>query len=173
MYANWSPVRATSVKTSGRTRCGLLKTTKGGYRQVSDWGEQMQQARREADELHDRAMRLGYNASFNFGGTFGREPEVSFWVRRIDQPSETRQTFASVDEVKEHLEHLATLPPYWLDLEGNTRVEVVSDADGTATRITDKDTGQSFGVRTADLENTTRLCVHAESPPTIGNWRKE
>jgi hypothetical protein len=69
--------------------------------------------------------------------------------------------------------HLATLPRYCLELEGNPRIEVVPDANGTATWITDKDTGQRFGVRTADLENTAQLCVHAETPPTIGNWRKE
>jgi hypothetical protein len=75
--------------------------------------------------------------------------------------------------VKEHLEHLATLPRYCLDLEGNSRVEVVTDADGTATWVTDKDTGEKFGIRTEDLENVTQLCVHSEAPPTIGNWRKE
>jgi hypothetical protein len=41
------------VKTSGRTGRGFVEDDEGGYRQVSDGDEQMQQARREAGELHD------------------------------------------------------------------------------------------------------------------------
>jgi hypothetical protein len=128
---------------------------------------------REAGELHDQAMLLGYNASYNIGGEPGEAPDVSFWVRRVDQAAGTEETFTTADEARKRLEHLATLPRYCLELEGNLRIEVVPDANGTATWITDKDTGQRFGVRTADLENTAQLCVHAETPPTIGNWRKE
>jgi catechol-2,3-dioxygenase len=76
-----------------------------------------------------------------------------------------------VEEAKKHLEHLATLPRYCLDLEGHW-IEVVSDREGTATWIMDRATGQHFEIRTADLENATRLCVHAETPPTA-NWQKE
>jgi hypothetical protein len=138
---------------------------------MTNWDGRLQEARGVAAQLHDRAMQLGYNASFNFGGTVGQDPEVSFWVRRVDQPPEATETFSSADKVKAHLEHLATLPRYRLNLVGNPRVEVVSDDDGTATWITDTDTGQRFGIRTADLENATQLCVHAESPPNIGNWQ--
>ena len=56
---------------------------------------------------------------------------------------------------------------------GNPRVAVVTEEDGARTVITDTDTNQCFGIRTADLENATQLCVHAENPPAIGNWRKE
>jgi hypothetical protein len=117
-------------------------------------------------------MSLGYNASYNVGGELGQPPDVSFWVRRVDQPSGTEETFTTTDEARKHLEHLATVPRYCLDLEDNSRIEVVTDDDGTATWITDKDTGEKFGIRTADLENTTRLWVHAENPPTIGNWSR-
>jgi hypothetical protein len=140
---------------------------------MTDWDEPLQQARRDADQLHDRAMRLGYNASFSIGGELGKAPEVSFWVRRVDQPDGTEEVFATFDEARKHVEDLASLPRYCLELEDNPRIEVVTDADGTATWITDTDTGRRFGLRTADLENTTRLCIHAESPPSIGNWRKE
>ena len=136
------------------------------------WTEQLQRAKREADALHDRAMRLGYNVGLNFGGEVGQAAEVSYWVRRVDQPAGTEETFATVDKMKEHLDHLATLRRYCLDLEGNPRVEIVTDAEGTATWITDKDSGERFGIRTADLENLTELCVHAEASPTIGNWRQ-
>jgi hypothetical protein len=140
-------------------------------------------AHTEAAALHDHAMMLGYNVGVGIAseaadrrthaGPLGKEPEVWFQVWRLDQPSETADTFRSVDTVKEHLKFLATFPRYCLQLEGNPRVAVVTEADGARTVITDTDTNQCFGIRTADLENTTQLCVHAESPPNIGNWRKE
>jgi hypothetical protein len=102
----------------------------------------------------------------------GQEPVVLFTLWRVDQPKDTGETFATTGEVRKHLEHLATLPRYCLDLEDNAQIEVVTDADGTATWITDKDTGEKFGIRTADLESAVRLCVHAEDPPAIGNWRQ-
>jgi hypothetical protein len=140
-------------------------------------------ASREAAALHDHAMTLGYNVGVGIAseaadrrihvGPLGKEPEVWFRVWRVDQPSETADTFTSVDSVKEHLKFLATLPRYCLLLEGNPRVAVVTEEDdGARTVITDTDTNQCFAIRTADLENATHLCVHAESPPIIGNWRK-
>jgi hypothetical protein len=137
-------------------------------------------AKAEAAALHDQAMLLGYDVGVTTTsevadrrvhvGPLGHEPRVSFMVRRVDQPWEDAQTFATVGEVKERLKHLATLPRYCLDLE-DPQIEVVTDADGTASWITDKETGEKFGIRTADLENTSRLCVHAETPPTMGNWQ--
>jgi hypothetical protein len=127
-------------------------------------------------------MTLGYNVGVGIAseaadrrihvGPLGKEPEVWFQVWRVDQPSETADTFTSVDSVKEHLKFLATLPRYCLQLEGNPRVAVVTKEDGARTVITDTNTNQCFGIRTADFENATHLCVHAESPPIIGNWQK-
>ncbi len=132
-------------------------------------------AKQAADPLHDRAIVLGYNVGASATGELGREPEVSFWVRRFDLPSGSEQTFATVAQVSAHLDHLETLPVYCLELVGNPRVETELDdaSDGHATWIIDTNTGQRFGIRTADLENLTRLCIHAESQPTIGNWEKE
>ena len=141
-------------------------------------------ASREAAALHDHAMTLGYNVGVGIAseaadrrihaGPLGKDPEVWFRVWRVDQPSETADTFTSVDSVKEHLKFLATLPRYCLQLEGNPRVAVFTEEDGGArTVITDTDTNQCFAIRTADLENATQLCVHADNPPAIGNWRKE
>ena len=137
----------------------------------------------EAAAIHDHAMTLGYNVGVGIRseatdrrihtGPLGKDPEVWFQVWRVDQPSETADTFRSVVRVKEHLKFLATLPRYCLDLEDNPRVAVVTDADGAPYCDHRYGHESSFGIRTADLENATRLCVHAESPPTIGNWRKE
>ncbi|OBI16007.1 hypothetical protein A5714_11610 [Mycobacterium sp. E2462] len=128
-------------------------------------------ARAYAEALHDQAMLLGYNVGVNFGMELGKEGSaVSFWVRRVDQPSGTERTFATTAEVDEYLAHVATFRRYSLELENNPRITVSSDSDGTATWITDTRTGERFGIRTADLENLTQLSVHAETPPTIGNW---
>jgi hypothetical protein len=129
------------------------------------------EANRAAAPLHDRAMTLGYNVGVSIGGELGREPDVSFWVRRLDLPSDTAQTFAGTGPVSAHLDHLETLPSWCLELVDNPGVDIKSDEDGTATWIVDNVSGELFGVRTADLENATRLCVHAESQPTIGNWQ--
>jgi hypothetical protein len=137
----------------------------------------------EAAALHDYAMMLGYHVGVGIRseaadrrihvGPLGKEPEVWFQVWRVDQPPETADTFTSVDSVKEHLNFLATFPRYCLQLEGNPRVAVVIEEDGARTVITDTDTNQCFSIRTADLKNAIHLCVHAESPPAIGNWQKE
>jgi hypothetical protein len=138
---------------------------------MADLHSEFMAARAYAEALHDQAMLLGYNVGVNFGAETGKEgSEVSFWVRRVDEPSGTERTFVTTDEVDQHLEHLARLPGYGLELENNPRIEVTSDADGTATWITDVETGERFGIRTADLESLTRLRVHAETSPIIGNW---
>jgi hypothetical protein len=140
----------------------------------------MQQAAAQAAELHDRAMLLGYDVGAQVtteAAILGVHPEplgeeavVLFTVWRVDQPKGSGETFTTTDEVEKHLEHLATLPRYCLELVDNPRIEVVTGEDGMATWITDSDTGEKFAIKTADLENATRLCVHADSPPTIGNW---
>jgi hypothetical protein len=127
-------------------------------------------ARDAAQPLHDRAIMLGYVVSATATGELGREPEVSFWVRRFDQSGGDERTFATLNEVSSYLDHLETLPVYCLELENNSRVETTPNADGTETWVTDTKTGEKFAVRTQDIEAITRLCVHAESQPTIGNW---
>jgi hypothetical protein len=142
---------------------------------MSDDDDLVQRAHGEARQLHDQAILLGYNVGINFEFISGYGPgqrvnvTYSFWVRRVDQSAGTEKTFATADEARAHLEHLATLPRYCLDLQGPW-IEVVSDRDGTATWIMDRGTGQQITIRTADLENATQVCVHAETPPTA-NWQ--
>jgi len=84
-----------------------------------------------ANALHDLAMLLGYNVGASVAGNLGSEAdEVSFWVRPVDQPSGTEQTFSTTGEVDEYLAHLASLPRCCLELEGNRRI--VSGLRGAA-----------------------------------------
>jgi hypothetical protein len=131
-------------------------------------------ASRASDPLHTRAILPGYNVGASISGNWGQEPDnVSFWVRRFDQPSGTERTFGSAEDVHAYLDHLETLPVYCLELEGNPRVNVVVESyphGAAAVVITDKETGEHFGIRFEDLETVTSLCIHADSLPTIGNW---
>jgi hypothetical protein len=132
-------------------------------------------ARRTADALHDRAMRLGYNVGLNFHVDTDSPARAWFPVWRVDQESNTAKTFSTAEQVNKYLDELEKLPRYCLDLLGNPRIRTELDdaSDGHATWIIDTETGQRFGIRTADLKTLTRLCIHAERQPTIGNWQQE
>jgi hypothetical protein len=137
---------------------------------MTDWNTALIEARAAAAELHDRARTLGYRVGAHVGGDIDQEPEVSYSVRRFDLPSDTAETFAGTGPVSAYLDHVETMQSWCLELVDNPRVDVTTDEKGTATWIVDSESGEMFGVRTVDLENVTRLCVHAESAPTIGNW---
>jgi hypothetical protein len=130
-------------------------------------------ANQAAAPLYDRAIVLGYNVGASVSGELGQELEMSFWVRRFDLPSGAEQTFTTTTEVSAYLDYLETLPVYCLELENNPRIDMVTTIEPpphghASTWITDRQTGEVFGVRSIDLEAVTRLCIHAESQPTIG-----
>ncbi|MFZ0718358.1 hypothetical protein [Mycobacterium sp.] len=143
---------------------------------ITAWAAAME----AAEPLYTRAIVLGYNVSASINAEIGPTPEktvteVSFWVRRFDLPSGAEHTFATTAEASAYLDHLKTLPVYCLELENNPRIKVETKIDPlphghASTWITDNQTGEVFGVRSADLEAVTRLCIHAESQPKIGNW---
>lgn len=132
-------------------------------------------AKDAAEPFYTRAIVLGYNVGVNLAAALGATPEqatahVTFWVQRFDLPNDQAPTFDTTDEVSAHLDRIEKLPVYCLELEGNPRVDTAPNVEGTETIITDTQTGARFAVRTQDLEAITRLCVHAESQPTIGDW---
>lgn len=129
-------------------------------------------ANKAAQPLHDRAIMLGYNVGCSATGET-RARARGFVLGATVRPAIGYRTHLRLSRRCGHIpRHLETLPVYCLELLGNPRVRTELDAasDGIATWIIDTETDQRFGVRTADLENITRLCVHAESQPTIGNW---
>lgn len=132
-------------------------------------------AGQQAEELQKRAILLGYNVVHSVaieGGT-GAGPEVSFSVWRWDQDRNAdRQEFSSVPEVEAHLEQLAALPAYRLDLVGNPTIREITDDGIPFSEITDPATGQRFLLRKLDMEAVTSLVIHsANGAPTVGNWR--
>jgi hypothetical protein len=137
-------------------------------------------AKEAVEALYHRAIVLGYNVSVNLSAEIGPTPDktfstVSYWVRRFDLPSGAEQFFDTTAEVSECLDYVETLPVYCLELVDNPRITVETKIDPephghASTWITDTQTGEVFGVRSIDLETVTRLRIHAESQPTIGNW---
>jgi hypothetical protein len=142
----------------------------------------MRAAHRAADELQKRSMLLGYNVTFTSGMTLGDrrveaepigdEAGTRFHVWRIDKTSYDSETFTTVEAVNDYLDQLETLPRFCLELQGNPRIEEVSEEHGPFTLVTDNETGQIFMLRTRDLETIAKLHIHAETAPTIGNWRE-
>ena len=106
-----------------------------------------------------------------------------FTVHRLDQTVASGPRFATAEEVRGHLEAIAKLPLWRLDLVNNSTIIF----DPAELEVTDATTGESFsfrgwGLGVAQLaasghgpgaqEGVTNLTVHSEDPPTIGNWYK-
>jgi hypothetical protein len=152
--------------------------------------EQLEQLREKGQARHDRAVLLGYCEAAGIGSTIadwrvifqplGKAADRTWHVWRLGQPPDTAKTFSTVAEVDEYLAHVATFPRYCLKLDGNPRLVIETEEDGKNIRITDKLSGEHFAIRSADLGSfnirsagTTQLCVHADNPPTIGDWTQE
>jgi hypothetical protein len=138
----------------------------------------LEKLRAETDERHNQMFALGYTMASGIGSQLAdlgaafipssEVPQRTFHVWRVDQPSDTAKIFTEIAEVNTYLEHVTTFPGYYLQLQRNPRLVIDTDRDRTV--ITDKLSGESFSVRTTDVDNATQLCVHAESTPTIGDW---
>ena len=106
-----------------------------------------------------------------------------FTVHRLDQTVASGPKFATTEEVRAHLEAVAKLPLWRLDLVNNSAIVF----DPAELEVTDATTGESFsfrgwGLGVAQLaasghglgaqEGVTNPTVRSEYPPTIGNWYK-
>jgi hypothetical protein len=133
-------------------------------------------ARQAASALHDRALRLGYNVELSVGTE--SPARIRFLLRRVDQESDTADSFETDEDVKNHMIAIEAFSSvYCLELVANPRIIFIPDesSDGNLTWIVDMETNRRFGIRTADLETLmrlTRLCIYTESPPSVGNWER-
>jgi hypothetical protein len=131
----------------------------------------MAEARSAADHLQLRSFTLGYNVMHTVSVTTGSgsPPTITYHVRRIDHLALPTRDFPSIAAVEAHLDQLAALPRYRLDLVGDRHIEETSDGQHPFTSITDLTTNEQFHVRVIDLEAFTFLHIHAEEPPSA-NW---
>ena len=106
-----------------------------------------------------------------------------FTVHRLDQTVASGPKLATTEEVHAHLEAIAKLPLWRLDLVNNSAI-VFNPAQ---LDVTDATSGESFSFRGWGLgiaqlaasgqgpgaqEGVTNLTVRSEDPPTIRNWYK-
>lgn len=126
-----------------------------------------------ADRLQLKSFPLGYNTmkTVAMAGT-GLPPTVVFHLRRIDHLSIPTQDFGSEADVEAHLDQLAKLPRWCLDLTGDPQVREEQSPDRPFTTFVDVATGEEFSVRVIDIEAATSLYIHSAEPPSP-NWRRE
>jgi hypothetical protein len=135
----------------------------------------------ECNRLNEISQPLGYAVTATT--TVDDQSVQQFTIHRLDQAVASGPTFATIEEVRAHLEAIAKLPLWRLDLVNNSAIVF----DPAELEITDPTTGESFsfrgwGLGVAQLatggkgpgaqEGVTNLAVRSEDPPTIGNWYK-
>jgi hypothetical protein len=135
----------------------------------------------ESNRLNEISQPLGYAVT----PTTSVEDESTqqFTIHRLDQTVASGPKFATAEEVRAHLEAIAKLPLWRLDLVNNSAIVF----DPAQLEVTDATTGESFsfrgwGLGVAQLaasghgpgaqEGVTNLTLRSEDPPTIGNWYK-
>jgi hypothetical protein len=133
----------------------------------------------ECNRLNEISQPLGYAVT----ATTSVEDQSTqqFTVHRLDQPVGSGPRFATTEEVRAHLEAIAKLPLWRLDLVNNSAIVF----DPARLEVTDATSGESFsfrgwGLGVAQLaasghgpgaqEGVTNLTVRSEDPPSIGNW---
>jgi hypothetical protein len=133
----------------------------------------------ECNRLNEISQPLGYAVTATT--SVGDQSAQQFTIHRLDQTVASGPKFATTEEVRAHLEAIARLPLWRLDLLNNDAIVF----DPAELEVTDATTGESFrgwGLGVAQLaasghglgaqEGETNLTVRSEDPPTIGNWYK-
>ncbi len=151
----------------------------------SDAVENRRAAVAEAHRLNLLSQPLGYAVTGHAGASPGAHDSTArqFTVHRIDHPLAQGPSFDTADAVRAHLDELAKLPRWRLDLDDDS-----IRFDTTTLTVTDKRTGESFclkawksfGIAGVILGDHTpsapggvrHISVVAEQPPTIGHWYK-
>src|ERR1700676_4385821 len=135
----------------------------------------------ESNRLNEISQPLGYAVT----ATTSVEDQSmqQFTVHRLDQTVASGPKFATIEAVRAHLEAIAKLPVWRLDLVNNSAIVF----DPAELEITDPRRGESFSFRGWGLgvarlaaggqgpgaqEGIMTLTVRSEDPPTIGNWYK-
>jgi hypothetical protein len=133
----------------------------------------------ECNRLNEVSQPLGYAVT----ATTSVEDQSTqqFTVHRLDQTVASGPKFATTEEIRAHLEAIANLPLWRLDLVNNSAIAF----DAVELEVTDATTGESFsfrgwglgvaqlaasGHRPSAQEGVANLTVRSEDPPTIGNW---
>jgi hypothetical protein len=117
------------------------------------------------DELTARAWALGYRL-------VKREHDYLLWGVHQRKPMEVTHSAPTLDasgDIADMLDAIAGLPRYCLELSGNSRVQVVAQANGRRI-VRDTATGEFFKLLAGEHVGAPRITVHAKYPPPVGNW---
>ena len=143
--------------------------------------QHMTDAAGECNRLNEMSQPLGYAVTANT--SVEDQSTQVFTVHRLDQTVASGPKFATTEEVRAHLEAIAKLPLWRLDLVNNSAIVF----DPAQLEVTDATSGESFsfsgwGLGVTQLaasghgpgaqEGVTNLTVRSEDPPTTGNWYK-
>jgi hypothetical protein len=135
----------------------------------------------ECNRLNEISQPLGYAVTAST--SVDDQSAQQFTVHRLDQTVASGPEFATIEDVRAHLDAIAKLPVWRLDLVNNSAIVF----DPAELEITDPSTGENFsfrgwglgvarlaagGQRPGAEEGVTKLSVRSEDPPTIGNWYK-
>jgi len=146
-----------------------------------DQAQHMTDVAGECNRLNEISQPLGYAVTAST--SVDDQSTQQFTVHRLDQTVASGPKFATIEGVRAHLEAIAKLPAWRLDLVNNSAIVF----DPAELEITDPSTGESFsfrgwglgvarlaagGQRPGAHEGVTNLSVRSEDPPTIGNWYK-
>lgn len=154
---------------------------------MSDWDtlQNMTNTAKAAKRLNDISQPLGYAVTMAAGGSLSGNaaPDYQrFTVHRIDRPIASGPSFDTEDGAAEHIEKLAKLPLWRLDLDDDS-----IEFDNAELTITDKATGETFclkgwglgvtgsagpGQSAGRYEGAKHLSVRSAERPTIGRWYK-
>ena len=95
----------------------------------------------ECNRLNEISQPLGYAVTAST--SVDDQSTQQFTVHRLDQTVASGPKFATIEEVRAHLEAIAKLPAWRLDLVNNSAIVF----DPAELEITDPSTGESFSFR--------------------------
>ena len=106
-----------------------------------DQAQHMTDVAGECNRLNEMSQPLGYAVTAST--SVDDQSAQQFTVHRLDQIVASGPKFATIEEVRAHLEAIAKLPVWRLDLVNNSAIVF----DPAELEITDPSTGESFSFR--------------------------
>jgi hypothetical protein len=103
----------------------------------------------ECNRLNEISQPLGYAVTATT--SVDDQSTQQFTIHRLDQTVASGPTFATIEEVRAHLEAIAKLPLWRLDLANNSAIVF----DSAELEITDPSTGESFSFRGGVTQHST------------------
>ena len=106
-----------------------------------DQAQHMTDVAGECNRLNEISQPLGYAVTAST--SVDDQSAQQFTVHRLDQTVASGPEFATIEEVRAHLEAIAKLPVWRLDLVNNSAIVF----DPAELEVTDPSTGESFSFR--------------------------